>query len=100
MRDRRCVEIRKAHAETAAQRSGAERTLARDLQDAAVARLGLLALLAAGFSVVVRLAVPAGEAPETILDLRLGAFLATCVVSLAVAAPAWWPPLPAGRLLG
>jgi len=93
-----CVRIRKAGA--AARPSRRVATLGHDLQEAAVTRVGLLALLVAIFSVVLRLVVPQGAgATPAILGLRLGAFASTVAISLSLAALAWRRALPARTLL-
>jgi eukaryotic-like serine/threonine-protein kinase len=72
----------------------------QDLQEAAVGRLVLVALLVVAFSVVLRLALPQtpGTTP-TILGLRLFAFVTTVALSLTIAALAWLRALRTGTIL-
>jgi serine/threonine-protein kinase len=75
-------------------------SLGQDLQQAAVGRLVLVALLVVAFTVVLRVALP--QSPGTtpvILDLRLFSFVSTVALSLGVAVLAWRRALPVAALL-
>src|SRR5262245_12565524 len=75
-------------------------SLGQDLQEAAVARLVLVALLVVAFTVVLKLALPPSPGmPSAIVTLRLFAFLSTVAISLGVAVLAWRRAVPAGTLL-
>jgi len=81
-------------------RPAATRTLPSELQEAAVERLGLLALLVAIFSMVLRLAMPPGPgATPLVRAVGDGAVVLTVLISLAMAALAWWRAMPAKSLL-
>jgi len=88
--------------ERAASRSrpAASPTLSSAYQQVAVERLGVLALLVAIFSMVLRLAVSPGPgATPLVRAIGDGAVVLTVLISLAVAALAWWRAIPARRLL-